>query len=195
MPQRRFSLTDLFLFVACCSLLLAFFVPLIRQGANRGNYVQGRAFSADGSTVAALLSDGKVRVWRASDQALVATLDSSASPFGNRIAISSVGALAAVFTGFAPRKKRRKERAKSETSTRLPIRTLANAARRHGGLVRRTRGVKTTLRNHPKHWRRSRLGTKLPAAGGFLPKSGGDGREIAAKSGFAAQFPPGIRFA
>lgn len=108
-PRRRYRLGDLFLFVAFCSLLLAFFVPLFRDAAadNRGaNLVQDAAFSADGSTVAALFGNGKVRVWRVADQSLVATFDSGASLMGRRIVISSDGALAAVFTGFHPFERR-----------------------------------------------------------------------------------------
>lgn len=106
MPQRRFSLFDLFLFVAFCSLVLAFVMPLFRERAGRGYVVQDLAISADGSTVAALFANGKVRVWRAADQTLLAAFDSGASLFRSRLAISSDGRLAAVFTGFAPRRKR-----------------------------------------------------------------------------------------
>lgn len=106
MPRRRFSLFDLFLFVAFCALVLAFVMPLFRGRAGRRNVVQDLAISADGSTVAALFANGKVRVWRAADQSLVAAFDSGASVFRSQLAISSDGRLAAVFTGFAPRRKR-----------------------------------------------------------------------------------------
>lgn len=107
MPKRRFSLFDLLLFVAFCSLVLAYVAPIMRRGDGSANYVQGLAFSADGSTVVALFGDGKVRVWRAADQALVASFDSGARLAGNRkIAISSDGDLAAVFTGYDPVRKR-----------------------------------------------------------------------------------------
>ena len=106
MPQRRFSLTDLFLFVAFCALVLAFVVPLVRQGVGYGNFVEEIAFSADGSTVAALFGDGKVRAWRASDQSLLASFDSGGGVTKGRIAISSDGRLAAVFTGYDPSRNR-----------------------------------------------------------------------------------------
>ncbi|HEV7222984.1 MAG TPA: WD40 repeat domain-containing protein, partial [Pirellulales bacterium] len=99
MSRRRFSLTGLFLFVAGCSLGLAFFVPLIREAAAdaKGLYtVEALAFSADGSTVAALFGDGTVRVWRAGDQSLLATLNTNATSFPARLAIAPDGATAAV---------------------------------------------------------------------------------------------------
>ncbi|HVW35892.1 MAG TPA: hypothetical protein VHB99_01265 [Pirellulales bacterium] len=102
MSPRRFSLFDLFLFMAFCSLLLAFFVPLFRQGADRANYVQGLVVSADGSTVAALFGNGKVRVWRTSDQSLLAAFDAAIRRFQSRIAVSADGTLAAVCSGMDP---------------------------------------------------------------------------------------------
>jgi hypothetical protein len=39
------------------------------------------------------------------------------------------------------------------------------------------------------------MGTKLPAAGGFLPKTGGEVCETAEKIGLPAEFSAGIRFA
>lgn len=99
MQQRRFSLTGLFFLVAFCALLLALFVPLFRQAASDAagaNTVQGLAFSADGSTVAALFEDGSVRIWRVSDQTLTAALRTGASDFRSRIALSADGMFAAV---------------------------------------------------------------------------------------------------
>ena len=109
MSRRRFSLADLFLLVAFCSLLLAFFVPLFcdARAGNRGaTSVRDTAFSADGLTVAALFGNGRVRVWRAADQSLVATFDSERPLMGSRIVISSDGELAAVFIGFSLYEKR-----------------------------------------------------------------------------------------
>lgn len=102
MPARRFTLSGLFFLVAFCALLLAFLVPLFRQAASEiagGNMVADLAFSADGSTVAAHFADGTVRVWRTSDQSLVAALNTGAIDLEGRIALSADGAIVAVCSG------------------------------------------------------------------------------------------------
>ena len=105
MPQRRYSLFDLFLFVAFCSLVLAYVVPVARQmagNAKSANIVQDLACSADGATVAALFGDGKIRVWSMSNQSLIATFDTRAIGVGGRLALSGDGIMAAATAGVNP---------------------------------------------------------------------------------------------
>ena len=93
MSKKRFTLSDLFMWVALAGLVAAVLAPAFRAGAN--NDVRSLAVSANGSTAAALFEDGTVRVWRTSDAALVATLPTGADDY-SVLCLSGDGATIAV---------------------------------------------------------------------------------------------------
>lgn len=76
MSKARFTLFDLLMWVALAALVAALLAPMFGEGARSG-LITKVAISADGSTAAALFSDGNVRVWDVAD--------------GNRLAVLPVG--------------------------------------------------------------------------------------------------------
>src|SRR5690348_9706375 len=100
---RRFTLIDLLFWVTFVALVLAFNVPIwrmIQRAGNLADMVQAVAASADGSTFAALLGDGKVLAWESSG-----TLKSTTQTNGildGRLAVSRDGQFIAVVPHSEP---------------------------------------------------------------------------------------------
>lgn len=66
MSKPRFTLGDLLTWVALAALIAALLAAMFGP-SSRSGFVQKLAVAADGSTAAALFSDGTVRVWNAAD--------------------------------------------------------------------------------------------------------------------------------
>jgi hypothetical protein len=100
---RRFTLAGMLMWVALVALVLAIVVPIYRW-RNRSpvaGVVTALAASADGSTFAALLGDGTIRIWDSTGR-LKTTLHTQCAFGGMQgFALSSDGSLAAVLAGWS----------------------------------------------------------------------------------------------
>lgn len=102
MPRFRFSVAGLFLGVTFCALLLGLFVPAVRLAIRPDLWVESLAMSANGSRVAAIVSDGGVQVWEADTGEEVADFAVTA-PIGSIAALSADGRILAVRPGWTDR--------------------------------------------------------------------------------------------
>jgi WD40 repeat protein len=102
MPRFRFSLAGLLLWVTLCALVLAFIVPTVRLASRPKLWVESLAMSADGSKVAAILSNGVVKVWEADTGKGIAEFF-IAAPIGGIVALSADGRHLAIRPGWTDR--------------------------------------------------------------------------------------------
>lgn len=98
MASRRFTLAGLLLWITLIGLVLAFVVPLWRyrqRARSLGDRVTAIAMSADGSTAAAAMGDGRLFIWDATTGRRRSTINTGRDPTGPFV-LSSDGNWAAL---------------------------------------------------------------------------------------------------